>query len=459
MIAEPGALPGERIAIADIFARRRLQVLRLVIPGLLALVILELPLTMFTWNGQTALLLGLPLATLALAALSMVLRRPEVATGAIIIGTLASVGTLVFTHGPSTGQLATQTFALLFLLDVPIVLAGVLAGPLAVLGTVVGAFGISLVVAGTSHLAPDLQAVVVQHNAVYLLVLPQLSQIGIGFLMFASTFGVGRMQGELADLRIAYAREKDLEQLREQFIANVNHELRSPIMALQGYIGLAKELVERSQADAAGEMLTKGAEVADHLADLVRSILAVRRLREAELAPKLEAVELAPTLQDVLHTVAMMFDAQGPVGDARFRLLVADDLIVSANTERLQEVFSNLLTNAVKYSPPGTPIIIAAQAATANQRRQLGMTDPMILISVRDYGAGIPPEQTLHLFEPFTRLERDEQSTVVGTGLGLAICKAHVLAMKGQIWVESTGIAGEGSTFVVALPAATPGAA
>lgn len=78
----------------------------------------------------------------------------------------------------------------------------------------------------------------------------------------------------------------------------------------------------------------------------------------------------------------------------------------------------------------------------------------MVEIAVRDHGAGVPPEQAVLLFQRFVRLERDIASRVTGTGLGLAICRAYVEAMGGRIWVESTGVAGEGATFLFTLPAA-----
>lgn len=114
-----------------------------------------------------------------------------------------------------------------------------------------------------------------------------------------------------------------------------------------------------------------------------------------------------------------------------------------ADSMRLRQVMLNLVSNAIKYSRPGTGIEIGARD-----------DGEQVMIYVRDYGAGVAPEDHQRLFERFVRLERDMNSPVRGAGLGLYICKQLVEAMGGRIWVESSGIAGEGSVFAFTLRAA-----
>jgi len=113
-------------------------------------------------------------------------------------------------------------------------------------------------------------------------------------------------------------------------------------------------------------------------------------------------------------------------------------------------VLRNLLSNATKYAAHDTPIIVSAALYGALVQRD--HPSPEICISVKDSGPGIPPENISSLFGQFVRLQRDISGKVRGTGLGLYVSKQLVEAMGGKIWVESTGVAGEGSTFRFTLP-------
>jgi len=129
---------------------------------------------------------------------------------------------------------------------------------------------------------------------------------------------------------------------------------------------------------------------------------------------------------------------------------------VLADKQYVRQVLLNLLSNAFKYSPKHTAVEVSAQMydnATANECAQ-----SLVCISVKDTGLGIPPSEVPALFGKFVRLKRDLVGSVRGTGLGLYISKQLVEAMGGNIWVESTSIAGQGSRFSFTLPFAVPGA-
>jgi signal transduction histidine kinase len=134
---------------------------------------------------------------------------------------------------------------------------------------------------------------------------------------------------------------------------------------------------------------------------------------------------------------------------------------VWAEPIRLQQILLNLLSNALKYSAPGTPVDIEAHVVTDEQRPARARWHqrpvpilPMMEISIRDYGLGIPPEQQHLLFQRFVRLPRDLESNVMGTGLGLYLAKSMAEAMGGSIRIRSSGVPGEGSTMIVQLPVA-----
>jgi signal transduction histidine kinase len=129
---------------------------------------------------------------------------------------------------------------------------------------------------------------------------------------------------------------------------------------------------------------------------------------------------------------------------------IPSHLVVRANAQYFRQVLRNLLSNATKYAAHDTPIIVSAALHGALVQRD--HPSPEICISVKDFGPGIPPENISSLFGQFVRLQRDISGKVRGTGLGLYVSKQLVEAMGGKIWVESTGVAGEGSTFRFTLP-------
>jgi signal transduction histidine kinase len=125
-------------------------------------------------------------------------------------------------------------------------------------------------------------------------------------------------------------------------------------------------------------------------------------------------------------------------------------LFVQADAGRLRQVLMNISTNALKYSPAHTPISYSAHVEVDVE----GTDVPSIVISIADKGKGIAPEDQTRLFQRFVRLESDINSPVRGSGLGLYISRRLVEAMHGTIWVASSGIPGEGTTFHIQLPMA-----
>ncbi|HEX6122345.1 MAG TPA: HAMP domain-containing sensor histidine kinase, partial [Ktedonobacterales bacterium] len=284
---------------------------------------------------------------------------------------------------------------------------------------------------------------------------PISTQLAIGVVMLAATRGYRRIQRELGDTRVAYARERELDRLKDHFIASVNHELRTPIMALQGYLELAQELGTRGDFARQKQMLERGTQATSHLAGLVRSVLDIRHIESDVANLRLAEIKVRPIAIGAVH----LLDPRASQGQERdLRLNIPDDVAILADEERVRQVLVNLLSNAVKYSEPGTPIEVRARRVSVDpRRRRTSPTPEMVEIVVRDHGLGVPPDQAVLLFQRFVRLERDIASPVVGTGLGLAICRAYVEAMGGRIWVESSGVSGEGSTFRFTLPAARVG--
>jgi signal transduction histidine kinase len=263
---------------------------------------------------------------------------------------------------------------------------------------------------------------------------------------------------ELLASQAATVRAQQLDSLKDQFITSVNHELRTPIMTMQGYIELLGELQNQVDAAERTSMLVRARQANEALVHLVQSILDTRRIDQGadDFAP-----EPVP-LHSALHAAAAITNPNhGNVPLRELVVEVPEDIVIWGEPIRLEQVLINLLSNAVKYSAPGTPVEVTAQVARETRspvwswRRDTSQKRPIVELTVHDHGLGIPPDQIPLLFRRFVRLPRDLGSRTLGTGLGLYLCRVYVEAMGGTIWVESTGIAGQGSTFHVRLPLAS----
>jgi signal transduction histidine kinase len=450
----------EREMLRDFDAQRRLNLLRVILPGLTAVATAAIPFALLSDMGtgghQSTEQVGVGLVAFAAGAVAVWRRRVNVASFALFAGVLGVIVDLVLSLGPVQGHLDLISIPPFALLTLPIVIAGVFGGPMPVVLTMLGTSMFSvLVIALTPH-GPDLAHALEHVDGYSVFTITIAVQLAVGVMMIAATRGFQRTLRELGDVRVAYAREKELERLKDQFIASVNHELRTPIMALQGYLEVSRELGIRGDAARQSTMLKRGSEAADQLAALVKSVLNVRQLdtNSTRIQPK------AFALEPLIRGATQLIDPRdGGDTERPLRLHVDPGARVFADEDRVRQVIVNLLSNALKYSPAGTEIAVTAHVESpvviARGWRRAAIHAPRQMeISVRDRGHGIPPEQATMVFQRFVRLERDIASSVVGTGLGLALCKAYVEAMGGRIWVESTGVAGEGTTVTFTLPLA-----
>jgi signal transduction histidine kinase len=259
----------------------------------------------------------------------------------------------------------------------------------------------------------------------------------------------------------ALEREQELGKLKDQFITSVNHELRTPLMALHGYVKLLGLRHQPLSPERRGELIEKAERAGKDLVALVTSILELQSLDEMVKAFTPEQMIVRESIDSAIRLVEL--EPGGTQGDLiterDIRIEIPEGLTVWADAVRLRQILTNLLSNAIKYSSSGTPIEVAAHVlpsgydrARHNLSERLPGKLPMVEITIRDYGYGIPPEQIPLLFERFVRLPRNLASNVVGNGLGLYLCRTFAEAMKGCIWVESTGVEGEGAIFHLILP-------
>jgi signal transduction histidine kinase len=263
------------------------------------------------------------------------------------------------------------------------------------------------------------------------------------------------------EVGVAYQRAQQLDALKDEFIASVNHELRTPLMTMQTYLDVLRSAPEQLPPEQVASVVDHVGRVSDSLVELVQSILSTR-----EIDRDLTTITPEPVrVKQALDAAILLIDPRMAQQTPRDLVLdVPETLTVMGEAVRLQQVLTNLISNAVKYSPPGTRIEIRAQPVEATQavgarrgRRHAPSEPTTVEITVRDYGHGIPPDQAVLLFNRFVRLPRDLASKTTGTGLGLYLSRIQVESMHGRIWVESTGVDGEGSTFHVTLPRAPRG--
>jgi signal transduction histidine kinase len=246
---------------------------------------------------------------------------------------------------------------------------------------------------------------------------------------------------------MAYEQQRQVNQFKDQFIMNVSHELRTPLTSISGYLELLKEYRDHIDMTTQTTFLNKAIEGCDELTHLVNSVLDAITVSN-EIQPAL--CEIVSVSEAVTHTIEHLDPRE--IGEYTIITDVPSSLEVWADMQYLRQVLRNLLSNAFKYSPPHTSITITARQIIPEH---IG-DDPLVQISIKDEGLGIPEDETALLFEKFVRLKRDLAGLARGTGLGLYITRQLVEAMAGHIRVESTGKAGEGSSFHFTLPCASP---
>ncbi|MCC7164099.1 MAG: hybrid sensor histidine kinase/response regulator [Anaerolineae bacterium] len=236
------------------------------------------------------------------------------------------------------------------------------------------------------------------------------------------------------ELEAAYERLKELDKAKASFFSMVSHDLRHPIAVAKGYL----ELIRTGDQDLSPEV-RGGVEIAEqemrYLNELVDDVLDLSRMDAGYYHIDRQPLQVAMMLQQA-H---LAFRAQAAQRNIALEIKPCDDLpLVSADSLRMNQVLSNLIENALKFTPEGGRITLSANPL-----------DDEIAISVRDTGVGIEPGEHEKIFDRFYRIRRGEQIEDKGSGLGLAICREIVRLHAGRIWAESE--LGKGATFYLTL--------
>ena len=261
-----------------------------------------------------------------------------------------------------------------------------------------------------------------------------------------------RLRGRTEDLlkisRANEARGRELEELNEKlrkldaartrFIVTVTHELRAPVTTIISSLELT--LGGYAPQDKQREVLRRAEARAHELLDLIRDLLELTKARQIEIVGEGEPIQVA----DVLDSVAELMRVEADHKDLFLSVDTALDVSpVMANAEQIKVVWTNLISNAIKYTEPGGIVVVS-----------LSENPDYVVGTVRDTGIGIPAEDLSRIFEEFYRADNARAMVLRGTGVGLSIVKRIVESYGGKIWVESE--LGRGSKFSFALPKVRP---
>lgn len=229
---------------------------------------------------------------------------------------------------------------------------------------------------------------------------------------------------------------EEANKAKSQFLAVMSHELRTPLNAIGGYVQLIEMGIHGPVTEGQLSSLDRITRAQRHLLRLINDVLNLARIEAGRVDYALEEIEV----REAIDAVMPMIEPQLAAAGLQAILELTPDLMVRADREKVQQILINLLTNAVKFTPPGGRI---ALTATRHDART-------IVIAVSDTGIGVASEKLAGIFEPFVQVDTHRRRE--GSGLGLAISRDLARGMKGDL--SATSEPGKGSTFFLTLPAA-----
>jgi len=226
-----------------------------------------------------------------------------------------------------------------------------------------------------------------------------------------------------------------LDRMKDEFISTVSHELRTPLTSLRAALGLLGGGALAERPDKSKQMLEIAIGNTDRLVRLVNDILDLERIGSG----KTELHYAMCSAEELLRRASQLQQAAANKANIHFTIN-ARNVKLWADPERILQTITNLISNAIKFSPPGSEVSLSARKLADNEAQ----------IEVRDQGRGIPMDKLEQIFERFQQIDASDSRSMGGTGLGLAICRSIVAQHGGRIWATSTP--GKGSTFTFTLP-------
>jgi signal transduction histidine kinase len=252
---------------------------------------------------------------------------------------------------------------------------------------------------------------------------------------------LGRRAALAIDNALLYTAAREAVASRDQFLSVAAHELRTPITAISGFTALLeRELANRNDAERVRRFTNRLRDAGIRLSALVDDLLDVSHIRIGSIPLRIESVDV----QTLLERLYQRYMEQDTFPN---HLLVlrkpSGNCVIPADEDRLEQVVSNVIDNAIKYTPSGGEIVVELQ----------GDQDG-VLLSVMDHGIGLAADDLDSIFKPFGRAENAVAGNFLGLGIGLYICRNIIERHGGRIWAESAGV-GTGTTIRIWLPSNT----
>ena len=233
---------------------------------------------------------------------------------------------------------------------------------------------------------------------------------------------------------------KEATRVKSEFVSTVSHELRTPLTSIFGALKLITALMPQGIPPSAREVLAIALRNTTRLTELVNDILDFEKLQSGKMQFKFESVDLCALAEESLSLIGPYTDQYG----TRVRLdLPSEPVVVRGDVQRLTQVITNIVSNAAKFSPTGSEIVISV-----SRRDEFGR------VEITDHGPGIPEIFRARLFDRFSQADSSTTRKTGGTGLGLNICKSIVEAHNGKI--DYTSTVGVGTTFFFEIPMDAP---
>jgi signal transduction histidine kinase len=248
-----------------------------------------------------------------------------------------------------------------------------------------------------------------------------------------------RLKDFATQLEIANQELKRIDQIKSEFVSVASHELRTPLAAIKNAIQLILSGKTGEINEDQSRFLSMAERNISRLTNILNDLLNLSRIESGKIGMEFEELDLRVPIEFILTSLKPQADGKS----IQLAMEIQKDLpSVYADRQRLEQILTNLIGNAIKFTPEGGKIMVSAKSLNGQENR--------VAISVKDSGIGIPEDQREKIFEKFHQVEDSLRRSIAGTGLGLAITRGLVEAHNGKIWVESE--VGKGSTFTFTLP-------